>query len=166
MLRVFYDIKAGFIWCRYPTDWIPPYISFKSIQWAGHVSTRCHVPYSSGPHLPVDVGSDAITCPATPYLTFLSRWALILPRVPRSRTSPHCRGGLRRCHVFRGPEPHLLAEMSSGVATCPSAPDLASLLRWVPMLTSVPWLQVLPPRGESSGIVTSLMTPVGCGPQE
>jgi hypothetical protein len=51
--------------------------------------------------------------------------------------------------VFRGSGPHLLAELSSGAAKCSSALDLASLLRWVPMLPCVPWLRALsPPRGE------------------
>jgi hypothetical protein len=53
----------------------------------------------------------------------------VLPRKLYLRTTPPCRGGLRSHHVFRGPGPRLLAEVSSGVATCPSALDLASLLR-------------------------------------
>jgi hypothetical protein len=50
----------------------------------------------------------------------------------------------------RGPGPHLLVEMSSGVATHSSAPDLASVPRWAPALPRVPWLRALPPREESS----------------
>jgi hypothetical protein len=36
---------------------------------------------------------------------------------------------LRHHHVSHSPGPHLLAEVSSGTATCPAAPHLASLLR-------------------------------------
>jgi hypothetical protein len=39
------------------------------------------------------------------------------------------RGELRNRYVSRGPGPRLLAEVSSGTATCPSALNLASLLR-------------------------------------
>jgi hypothetical protein len=52
--------------------------------------------------------------------------------------------------VARGPGPHLLAKLSSSVATRSSAPDLTSLPRWAPVLPCVPWLQALPPREESS----------------
>jgi hypothetical protein len=61
--------------------------------------------------------------------------------------------------VFRGPKPHLLAEVSSGDATCSSAPDLASLLRWAPALPRVPWHWALPPRKESSGAATCSSAP-------
>jgi hypothetical protein len=27
----------------------------------------CHIPYGSGPHLPIEVSSDAVTCPMGPY---------------------------------------------------------------------------------------------------
>jgi hypothetical protein len=36
---------------------------------------------------------------------------------------------LRHHHVSHSPGPRLLAEVSSGTATCPAAPHLASLLR-------------------------------------
>jgi hypothetical protein len=52
-----------------------------------------------------------------------------LPRKLYLQTIPPCIGGLRRHHVSRGPESHLLAEVSSDAATCPLAPDLASLMR-------------------------------------
>jgi hypothetical protein len=91
--------------CRHPEDRIPPYISSKSRQGAGHAFTRCH-------------------------------------------TSCRC------CHVSRGPGPRLLAELSSGAATCSSAPDLASLPRWAPALPRVPEIWALPPREESSGDAT------------
>jgi hypothetical protein len=85
----------------------------------------------------------------------------MLPHTLYLRTTPPCRGELRRCHVSRDFGPHLIAEESSDVATCPSAPDLASLLRWAPMVPRVPWLQALLPRGESSSATTSLMAPSG-----
>jgi hypothetical protein len=50
--------------------------------------------------------------------------------------------------------PHLPAEVSSGAATCPMAPDLTSLPRWALALPHVTWLQALPPREESFGAVT------------
>jgi hypothetical protein len=56
--------------------------------------------------------------------------------------------------VARGLEPRLLAELSSGAATCSSALDLASLPRWAPTLSRVPWLWVLPPQVESSSVIT------------
>jgi hypothetical protein len=90
---------------------------------------RYHVSYGPGPPLLIEVGSSAATCPTAPDLTYLPRWAPTLSRVPRSRTSPPCRGGLQRCHVSYGPGPRFLAEVSSGAATCPVAPDPASLLR-------------------------------------
>jgi hypothetical protein len=61
--------------------------------------------------------------------------------------------------VARGPEPRLLAELSSGVTTCSSDPDLASLSSWAPALTHVPWLWALPPREESFGAVTCSSAP-------
>jgi hypothetical protein len=54
--------------------------------------------------------------------TSLQRRASEPPCVPRPRTSPPCRGELRRRHVFRGLGPRLLVEVSSGAATCPRAP--------------------------------------------
>jgi hypothetical protein len=36
--------------------------------------------------------------------------------------------------VSYGSEPHLSAEVGSGAATCPMAPDLATRLRWAPVL--------------------------------
>jgi hypothetical protein len=61
--------------------------------------------------------------------------------------------------VSRGPGPYLLAELSSGAATCSSAPYLTSLLRWAPALPRVPWLWALPPREESSGAATCSSAP-------
>jgi hypothetical protein len=61
--------------------------------------------------------------------------------------------------VARGPEPRFLAELSSGVTTCSSDPDLASLSSWAPALTHVSWLWALPPREESFGAVTCSSAP-------
>jgi hypothetical protein len=58
-----------------------------------------------------------------------------------------------------GPRPRLLEELSSGTATCSSAPDLTSLLRWAPTLPRIPWLRALPPREESSGATTCSSAP-------
>jgi hypothetical protein len=66
---------------------------------------------------------------ATSDLASLPRWAPALPHVLQPQTSHSYRGGLWRCHMFRGPVPRLLAEVSSSTAMCPLAPDLASLLR-------------------------------------
>jgi hypothetical protein len=59
--------------CRHPEDRVPPHISFKSRQAAGRVSTRYNTNCSFGPHLLVEVGSGAVTCPMASDLTFLLR---------------------------------------------------------------------------------------------
>jgi hypothetical protein len=102
-----------------------PYTSSKSRQGAGRASTRCHVTCSF--HLPVEVGSRVVTCPATPDLTSLSRWDPALSRVP------------------------WLQALSSwvesfGAVTCSSALDLVSLSRWALPLPRGPGLAS--PRGE------------------
>jgi hypothetical protein len=94
-----------------------------------------------------------------PDLTSLPMWALALPRVPRPRTSPPCRGGIQCCHMSRGPRPHLLADMTSNTVMCPSSLDLASLPRWAPVLPHVPLLWALPPRGGSSSGATCPTSP-------
>jgi hypothetical protein len=73
------------------------------------------------PRLLTEVSSGAVTCPSAPDLTSLQRWAPALSCVPRPRTAPPCRGELRRCHVSHGLGSRLLAEVSSDVATCPTA---------------------------------------------
>jgi hypothetical protein len=123
--------------CRYLTDWVPPHTSFKSKQEAGCASTCCHVPCSFGTHLSAEVGSGIATCPTTPDLASLTRWASALQHLPWPRTSPPCRGWFRRRYVSRGPGPRLPAELGSGAATCPAALDLASLPRWAPTLSRV-----------------------------
>jgi hypothetical protein len=101
-----------------------------------------------------------------PDLTSLPMWAPALSRVPRLWTSPPCRGGIWCCHMSRGPRPHLLADVTSNTAMCPSSLDLASLPRWAPVLPHVPLLWALPPRGGSSSAAMCPIPPAGCGPQE
>jgi hypothetical protein len=71
-------------------------------------------------------------------------------------TTPPCRGGLQRHHVSHDPVLRLLVEVSSATPTCPSAPVLASLTRWAPVLTCVPWLRALPSWEGISGAATCL----------
>jgi hypothetical protein len=52
---------------------------------------------------------------------------------------------LTRAHVSRGSSSHLLAQGSSGAATCPVAPAPASWLRAALEPPRVSWLQLLPP---------------------
>jgi hypothetical protein len=65
--------------CRYPADRIPLHTSLKSRQVTGRASTHCHMPYGSGPHLPVEIGSGIAMCPMAPELASWLRWALALP---------------------------------------------------------------------------------------
>jgi hypothetical protein len=58
--------------CRYPKDRLPSHTGSKSRQGAGRASTRCHVSSSFRPHLPVEVGSDTVTCPMAPDLAEMS----------------------------------------------------------------------------------------------
>jgi hypothetical protein len=127
---------------RYPQDRVHPHTSSKSKK-------------------EQNVHSRAVTYTVASDHTSLQRWASALPRVPQPQISPPCWGELRRCHVFRGPGSRLLVEVSSGAATCPSAPDLASLIRWAPTLSRVPQFQALPPREESSGVATYPTAPSG-----
>jgi hypothetical protein len=94
--------------------------------------------------------------------TSLSRWAPTLPHVPRYRKSPPWRGGLlRRRYVSRDIGSRLLVEVSSSATTYPSAPDLASLPRWVLTLPHVSWLRAMPPRGGSFGAAMCPTAPDG-----
>jgi hypothetical protein len=76
--------------CWYPEDRVPPHTSFKSRQGAGRASTHYHVPCSTQPLLPIEVSSGTFMCPAVPDLTFLSRWAPVLPYVLWPWVSPPC----------------------------------------------------------------------------
>jgi hypothetical protein len=127
--------------CRYLVDQLPLHTSFKSRQIAGRASTRCHMPYVSGPRLSAEMGSGAATCPMARDLASQLRWAPALPRAPWLQTSPPGSGGLQRCHVSYGSGPRLPAEVSSNAAMCPMAPNLTSRLRWSQALPRVLWLQ-------------------------
>jgi hypothetical protein len=94
-----------------------------------------------GPHLLAKLSSGVVTCSSALDLAFLPRWAPALPYVPQLRTSPPCRGGFRCCHMALPPQ-----EESFGAGTCSSAPDLAYLPRWAPVLLCGPCLAS--PRGE------------------
>jgi hypothetical protein len=56
-----------------------------------------------------------------------------------------------------GSGPCLPAEMGSGTVTCPMALDLASRLRWAPVLPRVPWLQIPPSTEVTSSAATCHM---------
>jgi hypothetical protein len=107
-----------------------------------------------------------------------------LPHVPRPQTSPPYQGGLLCCHVSLSPGPRLPANEGSSAATCPTAPDLASLSRRAPVLPRVLSSGSHLPAEEGSGVPMRpatldpeslprrALTPpcvqrlfVGCGPQ-
>jgi hypothetical protein len=74
----FFDITLTIILiknqnCRHPEDRILPHTSSKSRQGAVCTSTRCHASCTFRSHLPAEVGFRAVTCPATPDLTYLLR---------------------------------------------------------------------------------------------
>jgi hypothetical protein len=60
--------------------------------------------------------------------------------------TPRMSHGLQHYHMPCGFGPYLPAKMRSGAATCPVAPDLASLLRRDLALPHVLWLWALLPR--------------------
>jgi hypothetical protein len=99
-------------------------ISFKLRQEASCVfMMHCHVLCSSGSRIPIEVGSGATTCPVARNLTFLLRWAPVLPRVPLapdltslSRWAPV----LPRISWLRAVP---LQGESFGAATCPTTPN-------------------------------------------
>jgi hypothetical protein len=130
-------VTVGTLQTRYPGI-----ESIKSRQGVGRGFTCCHVSYSSGPHLPVKVGSDATMCPVAPDLASLSRWAPMLPCVPQLHTSPPRCDGLWCCHMARCSGPHLPIKESFSTATCPTVPDTASLWGRVLALPHVSWLSV------------------------
>jgi hypothetical protein len=73
------------------------------------------------------VGSGVAT--AALDLASLLRWALAPPHVPHLWSLPSCWGEFRHCHVSLSSDHCLLAEVSSGVATCPWASGSAFLRR-------------------------------------
>jgi hypothetical protein len=105
--------------CQYPTDWVPPHISFLPRQGAGHVSVHCHVSCGSEPCLHVEEGSSTAMHPTTPDLASLPRWALALPRAMWLRTLPPYQNELRHCQVPCSIGHCLPAEAGFGAATCP-----------------------------------------------
>jgi hypothetical protein len=64
------------------------------------------------------------------------------PSVQKLRTLPPTLGGLWHYHVSSSSRPCLPAKGSSCAATCPTAPNLASLLRRGLVLPCVPQLSV------------------------
>jgi hypothetical protein len=98
----------------------------------------CHVPYSFGHHLPVKVGSGAVTYPTALDLNLLLMWALTLSRNLWLRTSSSDWGRLLHCHVSYDSKPHLSAEVGSGAVACSIASDHASQPGRVPVLLRVP----------------------------
>jgi hypothetical protein len=116
--------------CQYPSNRVPLHTSFKSKQVAGRASTRCHVPYGSGPRFPAKVGFGATTCPTAPDLTSRLRCAPTLSCVLWLRTSPPGWGGLRHYHVSFGFGPRVSTEVGSDAATCHAVP-------WGPQASSI-----------------------------
>jgi hypothetical protein len=83
--------------------------------------------------------------------TSLQRWAPEPPRVPRPRTSPPCRGGLRRCHVSHGSR---LCLPERRAPTLPRVPQLRTSPPCRGGLRCCHVAPVSPPREESSGAAT------------
>jgi hypothetical protein len=103
------------------------------------------MPYNVRSCFPAREGSGAATCPTTSDPVSLLRGASTLPCVSRLRIPPSCLGGLWRYHMSCGSESCLPTQEGSGAATCPTAPDPASLLMRALVLPHIPWLQILPP---------------------
>jgi hypothetical protein len=100
---------------------------------------------STGPQLPAWEDFGATTCPTTSNSVSLLRRAPTLPRVPRDQTPPPCSGGLQCYHVSHDTGPRLPTWEGFGATTCPTALDLASLLRRDSTLPRVPRHQTPPP---------------------
>jgi hypothetical protein len=70
-------------------------------------------------------------------------------RHPEDWVPPHISSKLKqeavcastRCHASYSFGPQLPVEVGSGATTCPTAPNLTSLLRWVPVLPRGTWPQ-------------------------
>jgi hypothetical protein len=70
------------------------------------------------------------------------------PHTATCSTAPNpssLQGGLRHCHMTYGSKSRLLAKVGSDAATCPTALEPASLMRWAPTLSRVQRLQTPPP---------------------
>jgi hypothetical protein len=74
--------------CWYPIDRVPLSTGFKTRQIVGRASMRYHMPYSSRPCPPTEIGSGTAMCPMTLDLASRLRWTPVLPRVIWIRTSP------------------------------------------------------------------------------
>jgi hypothetical protein len=101
--------------------------------------------YIVGPYLPAQEGSDAATYPVPPDPTSLLGRASAQSRVPCLRILPSYSEGLRHCHVSHGSRSCLPAREGSDAATCPTAPDHASLIGMALALPRVPRLWIRPP---------------------
>jgi hypothetical protein len=94
-----------------------------------------HVRHDSGPCLAAREGSGAATCHTALNPAFLIGRASVLPCVTWFWTPPPCLGEFQCRHVSHSFGPHLPTQEGSGAATCPTAPDPASLLRKAPVLS-------------------------------
>jgi hypothetical protein len=104
------------------------------------------LPRGPGPRLLNELNSSAAMRSSAPDLVSLLRWAPALSRVPQLRTSPPCRGGLRRCHMAPTSPPR---EENSGAATHPSGlwttgikKGLSALGTQLDLYVSKAWLRV------------------------
>jgi hypothetical protein len=105
--------------CRYPEDRVPSHISSKSRQRARQVLTRVHVSRDSSSRSLAQGRFRATMCPVAPAPASWLRAATGQPCVPRLQLPPPGSGSLQSHHVSRGSSSHLLAQGSSGDATCP-----------------------------------------------
>jgi hypothetical protein len=92
--------------CRYPTDRVQPFTSFKSRQRGGRATTCHHVSRSTEICLPAEVGSEATTCPAAPEPASLVQRAPAPPRVSWLWNLPPYREGSRLPCVLWSPVAH------------------------------------------------------------
>jgi hypothetical protein len=101
--------------CRYPADRVPLCTAFKIRQGAGRASTRCHMPYSSGPCLPTEMGCGTTTCPMDQDPVLTAEMGFGADMCPEALD-------------LRLPD-----EVGSSAAMCPEAPNLVTLLGRVPV---------------------------------
>jgi hypothetical protein len=89
--------------------------------------------------VPARGSSGAATRPVAPTPASWHRATPELPSVLWLQLPPPNSGQLQSRHVSRGSSSRLLAQGSSGAATCPVAPAPASWLRAAPEPPRVPW---------------------------
>jgi hypothetical protein len=106
---------------------------------------RCHVSRGSGSCLPPQEGSDAAMCPTASDPSSLLKRAPELPCVPWLWILPPCSGELWCYHMSCGSGSFLPTREGTGIATCPVAPNPASLLTRAPTLPRIPRHQTSPP---------------------